>query len=248
MRPSTERKERIDLQVWSDSGMHSMESIIHRASEMRVMLEKMGQFKHLFANANTVLEIGGGHCWASCMVKWRNPTAYVTGSDIAPDALQSTHHWERLFQTELDAKVVCKSYDLPFPSATLDLIFVFAAAHHFGRHRSTLKEIARVLKPGGTALYLHEPACPPFWYPMAYRRVNRLGYGVPEDLLLLSKLQTFAEDAGMSMTVVKDVTTTNRGPIQGIYYLILGKIKLLQRLMPCSVDIVFTKDDQREAT
>lgn len=223
--------------------MHSMEHKIHRAAEMRVFLEKMDKFDEYIRSARDVLELGGGYCWASCMVKWRYPQTSVTGSDIAPDAFSSTPFWERMFGVKIDSQIVCKSYDTGLPDASQDLIFVFAAAHHFGRHRSTLKELARILRPGGTALYLHEPACPPIWYPLAYRRANNgvLGYGVPEDLLLTEKIARFSADAGLEMILHKDVTTTNRGPVQGIYYLILSRIPLLQRLMPCSVDLVFRK-------
>ncbi len=243
MRPTIAEKESLDVREWGNPDMHSMESMIHRAAEMRVMLEKLDRFGDYFSSARNILELGGGYCWASCMVKWRYPDAVVIGSDITADAFASTSFWQRMLGVKVDSQFVCKSYETGLPDASQDLVFVFAAAHHFGRHRSTLRELARILRPGGVALYLHEPACPKFWYPLAYRRVNNgvLGYGVPEDLLLTGKLGRLATEAGLQMSIHKDVTTTNRGAVQGIYYLLLGKIPLLQRLMPCSVDLVFMK-------
>lgn len=246
MRPSIAEKETLDVREWGNPDMHSMETKIHRAAEMRVFLEKLDKFGDHFSSARNILELGGGYCWASCMVKWRYPISTVVASDIAPDAFASTPFWERMFGVRLDSQIVCKSYDTGLPDASQDLVFVFAAAHHFGRHRSTLKELARILRPGGAVLYLHEPACPRIWYPLAYRRANNgiLGYGVPEDLLLTKKIKRLSAEAGLQMTLHKDVTTTNRGPVQGIYYLILGKISFLQHLMPCSVDLVFRKPAQ----
>lgn len=243
MRPTVAEKEALDVKEWGNPDMHSMEHMIHRAAEMRVFLEKMVKFAPRFASAKNVLELGGGYCWASCMVKWRHPGAVVTGSDITADAFASTPFWERFYSVRLDSQIVCKSYDTTLADASQDLIFVFAAAHHFGRHRSTLKELARILRPGGAALYLHEPASPKVWYPMAYRRVNNqvLGYGVPEDVLLTGKLAAHAVEAGLQMTLHYDVTTTNRGALQGIYYHALARFPFLQRLMPCSVDLEFTK-------
>jgi SAM-dependent methyltransferase len=245
MRPTIADKESLDVREWGNPDMHSMETKIHRAAEMRVLLEKLDKFRDYFSSAKNILELGGGYCWASCMVKWRYPDSVVVGSDITSDAFASTPFWERMYNVKVDAQVVCKSYDTGLPDGSQDLVFVFAAAHHFGRHRSTLKELSRILRPGGTALYLHEPACPKVWYPLAYRRANNgvLGYGVPEDLLLTKTIKRLAAEAGLKMTLHKDVTTTNRGPVQGIYYLILAKIPVLQYLMPCTVDLVFGKPE-----
>ncbi len=241
MRINNDEKERIDLEVWETEDLNSVESMIHRVSEMPVMFEKMETFKDIFGNARDVLEIGGGHCWASCLVKWRYPRATVTGSDIVPKAFEGTRFYERMLDVKLDRELVCMSYEIGVPDSSLDLVFAFAAAHHFGRHRSTLKELARVLKPGGSALYMHEPACPPVWYPLAHWRVNRHGYGAPEDLLLTGKLALLALEAGLTTKVVLAPTGTNRRLGSGLYYAALRKLPVLQRVMPCSVDIVFTK-------
>src|SRR5689334_20625041 len=95
-RPTIIEKETLDIREWGNPDMHSMEAMIQRAAEMRVMLEKLKLFDRYFASAKNVLELGGGYCWASCMVKWRFPGTRVIGSDITSDAFASTPFWERL--------------------------------------------------------------------------------------------------------------------------------------------------------
>jgi hypothetical protein len=98
-----------------------------------------------------------------------------------------------------------------------------------------------VLRPGGTALYLHEPACRRWIYPLAYRRVMRKRPVVPEDVLRYPEIVALAREAGLLADVRFAPTTTYRGPVETIYYLGLAKLPPLQRVLPCTVDFVFTK-------
>jgi hypothetical protein len=90
MRPTIAEKDLLDVREWGNPDMHSMHTMIHRAAEMRVMLEKMDRFEPFFASAKHILELRGGFFWASCMVKRRDPNAVVTASDITSDAFAST--------------------------------------------------------------------------------------------------------------------------------------------------------------
>ena len=175
------------------------------------------------------------------MVKLHNPSAHVTGTDIAPAAIDALPLWERIFEVKLDAAFARKSYETGLPNASADLVFAFSSAHHFGRYRQTLLEISRILKPDGVAIFLHEPSCPQLWYPLAKWRMDRRSYGVAEDLLLTGKLKRFAAEFGMSLEVIAAPTLTNRGPVSPIYYLLLKKLPFLQQFMPCSVDLLFRK-------
>jgi hypothetical protein len=64
---------------------------------------------------------------------------------------------------------------------------------------------------------------------------------VHEDVLVYRHLAKLASDNGLETHVVFAPTTTHRGPVQTVYYLILRKLPALQRVLPCSVDIVFTR-------
>ena len=87
------------------------------------------------------------------MVKLHNPSANVTGTDIASAAINALPSWERIFEVKLDAALTRKSYETRLPNTSVDLVFAFSSARHFGRYRQTLLEISRILKPDGAAIF-----------------------------------------------------------------------------------------------
>lgn len=241
-----ESKENIERNFWQTSEIESphvdaIENIIFKMSEARVFLEKIKKFQGVFQKAQKILEIGGGQCWASCIVKNFFPQKRVFGSDIAPAAVASVGKWEHVFKVKLDGVFACKSYCIPVESNSLDCVFAYAAAHHFVKHRDTLKEIHRVLAPGGIALYLHEPACRSYIYRPALWRVNRKRPEVPEDVIVPKRLGDISTQVGLDMSVMSGPTLTNRAPFETLYYFVLNRVSFLQSILPCSVDIMFRK-------
>jgi SAM-dependent methyltransferase len=210
-------------------------------TEAGVLLEKLDRFDSLFAAAPLMLELGGGQGWASCIVKRYYPDATVIASDIAPAAVASAHRWQRIFRVHLGGVAAHTSSDLPYRDSSIDLIFAFASAHHFGRHRRTLLEIARVLRPGATAVYLHEPACRAWIHRIAHRRVNRKRPAVPEDVIMYRRLADLATGAGLRTEFVFEPSLLGRGAKETVYYLALRAMPFLSRVLPTSVDAVFTK-------
>ncbi|MCW5944102.1 MAG: class I SAM-dependent methyltransferase [Fimbriimonadaceae bacterium] len=239
-------KEQIEILFWRDSAHErpeadSLENLVNKLSEARVFLEKLSAFGDRFAGAQTILELGGGQGWASAMLKKRYPDKTLIASDISEFAIASVGKWERVFESKVDRTFACRAYEIPMEDASVDLVFCFAAAHHFVRHRSTMKELARVLRPGGAALYLHEPVCPPSMHKWAHRRVNRKRPEVPEDVLIYPEIVRLASEAGLRATVRFAPTTTNRGAIETVYYLAQQKLPFLRRLLPSSADFVIEK-------
>ena len=163
----------------------------------------------------------------------------VISSDIAVYAVQSTFNWERMFNTNVD-KLACKAYEIPLKDGSVDLVFSFQSAHHFLKHKSVLKEIYRILINGGICIYLNEPSCNKYMYPLAYKRVNKKR-SVPEDVLIYKNILKLATDAGFTTIVNFDTSFINRGPVETIYYYILGKISGLKYILPCGMDYIFTK-------
>ncbi len=243
--PST--REQREREFWATSpderpGAFSLALLTHKMGEARVLLEKLDAFRDLFEGATTILELGAGQAWASCAIAHTLGSGRrIVGTDIAFDAVVSYPRWEQLLDGRLTGVTACRSAALPFADASVDLAFAFAAAHHFGSHRATLFEVARVLRPGGHALYLHEPACRPWIYPLAYRRVMRKRPVVPEDVLRYPEIVRLAGTAGLDTEVRFAPTTTYRAPVETVYYLALTKLRPLQRLLPCTVDFLFTK-------
>jgi SAM-dependent methyltransferase len=242
-----EQAEREELEVafWADTPSESpknLDSFTNKMSEARVVLEKFRDHRAIFEAADDILEIGGGQGWVSCLLAREfGLKSSLTTSDIGPSALTALPEWERVFGVTLTGALACRSYEIPVPDGSLDLVFAFAAAHHFGAHRRTLRELERVLRPGGKALYLHEPACRDYLYERAKDRVNRKRPAVPEDVLRYRRIVELAREAGLQAEVIFAPTTTYRGPKETLYYLALQKMARLRDLLPCSVDIIFTK-------
>jgi SAM-dependent methyltransferase len=227
------------------SGADTVGNLVNKLRESSVFLEKAERFAAVFATAadhhGTVVELAGGECWGACIVARLHPKAAVIGSDLAPAAVASTTRWEAVFASTLAGKTSSRSSALPYRGGRVDVLFVFAAAHHFARHRETLIEIARVLRPGGTALYLHEPACRSFFYRLAKWRVNRKRPEVPEDLIVPARLIEDARAAGLDIDLRPAPTAHGRAPVAGMYYLVLTRLPWLCRLLPCTVDVVLRK-------
>ncbi|MBC8123328.1 MAG: class I SAM-dependent methyltransferase [Gemmatimonadaceae bacterium] len=215
--------------------------MINKFCEAKVLLQELEHYREYFTAARSVLEIGGGQGWASCLVKRCFPDKRVVVSDISRYAIASCQKWEYIFQVSLDDKFHCKSYEIPLDDESVDLVFCFQAAHHFVRHRKTLQEVRRVLSKGGVCLYLFEPVCRQYLYRASHARVNRKRPEVPEDVLVYKKISEIASQIGLDTSIRFNPTLTNRGPAEFVYYLLLQKIAALRQYLPCTADFVFTK-------
>lgn len=244
---SMDFKEEGDVGAWSRFAARErhagfLEHKVQKMSEAGIFLKKVEEFSSNFEAAGSILETGGGSLWAAHIVKALYPESRVVGTDISPDAIENSTMWEPVFGSNLDEVRACRSYETPFESESFDLIFCFEAAHHFWKHRSTLKEVHRLLKPGGRAFYLHEPGCPQHAYRPAYRRVNnKRDDGVMEDVLVYENLVSLGCEVGLQVESRFDPSLTNRGPKETLYYFALNKVPALRRLLPCTVDIVIHK-------
>jgi len=234
-------KEQREIDAWKGNSVEHLGSVASKFAESRAFLVKLGEYQDLFYGAERILEIGGGQGWAAGMVKRLFPDAAVYASDISPHAVAQVPEWERILKVSLDGRFACRSYDIPMPDAGLDLVFTFEAAHHFVAHRRTLVELYRVLRPGGTAIYLREPSCPDWIHGFAKRRVNAKRPEVPEDVVRTGKLAALGREAGFAVSVRYDPSTIHRQPLETLYYAALGRARFLQRVLPCSADYVFRK-------
>lgn len=244
--PDIEAKQKIEIEFWRDSKDKSIEpdsiyTIVQKLSDAGVLLDYLDRHRANLTSNGRVLEIGGGQGWASCVYKKLFPNAHVTATDISEYAIISLPKWERLFDVRIDNSYVCKSYEIHENDASLDQIFCFAAAHHFVAHDRTLREIERVLKPGGKAFYFHEPASPRYIYSLAYWKISRERPDVPEDVLITSELRKLASEIGLDLHVDFYPSLIKRGPFPTVYFFVLGRFPFLQRILPSSAIFIFTK-------
>jgi SAM-dependent methyltransferase len=241
-----EVKQKTEIEFWRDSihespEANSIHNLINKASFFRVLADCFNRHVAKLSSNGNVLELGSGQGWASCLYKRLHPDAKLTVTDISKYAIMSLPAWERIFEVEIDKSYDCKSYETNEEAASLDFIYCFAAAHHFLAHKRTLKEISRILKPEGTAIFFFEPATPKYLYRLSKWRVNRIRPEVPEDVLITSELDKIAREAGLDMVVDYYPTLLNRGPLESVYFAVLAQLPILQRILPCSANFLFTK-------
>ena len=140
-----DEKEQIEIDFWKNSkdenpNVFTIKNILNKLSEARVFYAIFKKYRNLFEDAQVILELGGGQGWASCMIK-RELNRKVYLSDISEYAIASLKYWEKMFGVKLNDSFACKAYDIPLEDDSVDLIFCFAAAHHFVEHEKSLKEI-----------------------------------------------------------------------------------------------------------
>jgi SAM-dependent methyltransferase len=239
-------KQQVEIEFWRVSETESpeadsLQNIVAKLTDANILLDALERYKEQLSVNGRVLELGGGQCWASCIYKRLYPKAFVTGTDISPFAVQSLPKWEHVLDVKLDKSYACKSYEIPEPDASIDQIFTFAAAHHFLAHKRTLTEFKRVLKPGGKAFYLFEPTTPRYLHSLAKKRVNLKRPEVPEDVLIPKKLREIAKALDLDCRIDFFPTYKGRGATATAYYLVLGRIRPLQALLPCTANFIFTK-------
>ena len=236
------QKEQQEIEVWkAHQGRVGLHTLLEKMREAHSFSIELDRFAGVFQGAGRVLELGAGQAWAACIVKQRFPHLQVFASDISEHAVACARSWERIFEVQLDGTFACRSYDIPMETGSLDLVYCYAAAHHFVAHRRTLREIHRVLAPRGRCLYLYEPTCTRLLYRLARWRVTRKRTEVQEDVLIYPKLCGIARELGFAAQVDFRPVYQNRGFLEANYYFLLSKLPFLQRILPACADLVFTK-------
>jgi ubiquinone/menaquinone biosynthesis C-methylase UbiE len=243
---SIEERELAEIIFWKDSEhdrpeSNSIHNIINKMGDCGVFYNVIEEYKNIFFKSKTALELGGGQGWASCALKRRFPNLEVTLTDISEYAILSKHKWEKIMDVTLKQSYACKSYKIPEEDESFDVVFCYAAAHHFSNMSETMKEINRVLRKGGHCFFFHEPTTIQLFYKFAYNRVNKKRHVVPEDVIVRQKLLKIGNENGFKSIIHLNPIVMNRGPVETIYYYLLSKFKILQQILPCTANFQFLK-------
>ena len=220
----------------------SLENIFNGMANARIFVGLLQRYADFIPARGRIIELGAGQGSASCLVKRLFPLAHVTATDISEDALASLHRWARIWNVAPDRHYACLASETHEEDGSVDLAFCFASAHHFIEHEKVLQELARILRPGGHALFLYEPTAPEYLYRLAKWRVNRIRPEVPEDLLVPSAFQACAEKASLHARFDFDVSSEHRLPAAALYYGVLKRMPhFVRRLVPCAANVVISR-------
>ena len=241
-----DEKENIEINYWRDSsfespGKFTKGNLLNKMQECLQFDYKLQKHKALIQGRQHILEIGAGQGWASCfMKKFYCPEADFTVTDISLYAIQSLPYWEKLFEVKLLNALACKSYEVPLRDASFDMIFCYAAAHHFIKIKETLEECKRLLKEGGIVLFLYEPTSSQLFYPLHYKYVNTAPHVTPEDVLVPSQIDRIASELGFKYTNYYDShQAINRSLFTTLYFKVMRMLPFLQKVLPSSSDLLF---------
>ena len=130
--------------------------------------------------------------------------ARPAGVDIAFDTVQDA---AKILEGHRPAFAVSDVRALPFRSDVFDLIYSMGTIEHFPDYEVALREIFRVLKPGGTAIIGVPNKLDPFLRPLLVHILNKLGiyaYGM-EKSFTAGGLRRLLESAGLRVTAVSGV-------------------------------------------
>jgi SAM-dependent methyltransferase len=155
------------------------------------------------------LEIGGGLCYASALAKARRPSAAVVATDVSPRYLR--RHAVRvgaMLDAPADVYAAVDALALPFEDGEFDAVYSQVVLYRLADPARALREIARVLAPGGRYLGIERasPSAPPFRAREAAAMDRRVrAQGIRERALTYADWQAIAVRAGLGAAAIAPV-------------------------------------------
>ncbi|HEU4833788.1 MAG TPA: class I SAM-dependent methyltransferase [Pyrinomonadaceae bacterium] len=118
----------------------------HRYSEYAPWMPRLMEFQN-FRDAR-LLEVGCG--MGTDLLQFARGGARCVGIDLTPRSIEITRHRFRLYGAEGDF-MISDGEHLPFHDASFDVVYSNGVLHHTPDTAGAIREIHRVLRPGGVA-------------------------------------------------------------------------------------------------
>jgi SAM-dependent methyltransferase len=115
-----------------------------------------------------LLEIGCG--MGTDLLQFARGGARCTGIDLTPRSVEITRHRFALYDMR-GAFMIADGEHLPFASETFDVVYSNGVLHHTPDTAGAVREVHRVLRPGGTAkVMLYHRNSLNYWFEIILRR------------------------------------------------------------------------------
>ena len=151
-----------------------------------------------------ILEIGAGVAWLSAELSRLPKVVEVIATDFSPNLLKD--HAPKVFRSlkANHAKITRTPGDyhqLDFPENYFDFVVCSAALHQAINMVQVLREVKRVLKPGGQFVAIREPVCPPMKMKSRAKRPHPLSHAKAEDQYSLGHYKELFKQAALPLRV-----------------------------------------------
>ncbi len=115
-----------------------------------------------------LLEVGCG--MGTDLLQFARGGAYCTGIDLTPRSIEITRHRFKLYGADGDF-MISDGERLPFRSESFDVVYSNGVLHHTPDTAGSIREVHRVLRPGGTArIMLYHRNSLNYWVEIVLRR------------------------------------------------------------------------------
>lgn len=138
----------------------------HRYTEYAPWMPQLMGFDK-FRDAR-LLEIGCG--MGTDLLQFARGGACCTGIDLTPRSIEITRHRFRLYDAD-GAFMISDGEHLPFRNESFDLVYSNGVLHHTPDTAGAIREVHRVLRPGGTAkVMVYHRNSLNYWFDIVLRR------------------------------------------------------------------------------
>jgi SAM-dependent methyltransferase len=152
-----------------------------------------------------ILEIGAGVCWLSAELSKIPAVEEIIATDFSPALLRDVAPKILRLRRAVAAKITRMPGDfhrLDFPDDSFDFVVCSAVIHHAVDVVRVLREVKRVLRPGGRFVAIREPVWPLIRLQSRSRTQARLvAAGVNEHFYTRAEYERFFRAAGLALEV-----------------------------------------------
>jgi len=128
------------------------------ADRMKKTHDQMTLLQKMNISLSPYVEIGAERCQRSLVME--NDLGLNGGAavDISFDMLRSCSHYQSVFdKVNSPIRICCDANNLPFMTSSIPFVFCYETLHHFPDPSPIIREIERVLLPGGCFFFDEEP-------------------------------------------------------------------------------------------